>query len=129
MIRRILVTALVLALAACAQAPAPVPVPQAPPPPAAPPPAVPIPPPPPRGQPSGYLNLPAANIRGLFGTPQFIRQDGATQMWRYDGNSCRAFFFFNGPKGAETVNHVETLPAGAASAADPLCLNALKKTS
>jgi hypothetical protein len=90
---------------------------------------VPIPPAPPPGQPSNYLNLPAANVRGLFGAPQFVRQDGATQMWRYDGQSCRAFFFFYGQKGSETVRHVETLPAGAASAADPLCLSALRKAS
>ena len=55
-----------------------------------------------------------------------VRQDGGTEMWRYDGASCRAFFFFQGPAGSQAVRHVETLPAGAASAADPLCLSALR---
>ena len=62
----------------------------------------------------------------MLGAPQFMRRDGGTQMWRYDGAQCRAFFFLYGPAGAETVRHVETVPAGAASAADPLCLSALK---
>jgi hypothetical protein len=89
-------------------------------------PAVPIPPAPPRGEPADFLNLPQANLRAMLGQPQFARQDGATEMWRYDGAQCRAFFFFYGAKGSETVRHVETLPAGATSAADPLCLSALR---
>jgi hypothetical protein len=125
MIRRASALALLILLAACAQQPRK-PVPAAPPVPPVPRPAVPIPPAPPRGEPADFLNLPQANLRALLGQPQFARQDGATEMWRYDGAQCRAFFFFYGPKGAETVRHVETLPAGAASAADPLCLSALR---
>jgi hypothetical protein len=131
MIRRTVNLGLILLLAACAQAPksalAPSHAPAAIlPPPVQPPPEVPIPPAPPRGEPSGYLGLPQANLRAQLGTPQFMRRDGGTQMWRYDGAQCRAFFFLYGPQGAETVRHVETVPAGAASAADPLCLSALK---
>lgn len=123
MIRRLALASFILALAACAQAPAPKPaVPR----PVMPPPEVPIPRAPPPGEPRDYLNLPPANLRSLLGTPQFVRQDGASEMWRYDGASCRAFFFFQGSAGSQTVRHVETLPAGAASAADPLCLNALR---
>jgi hypothetical protein len=48
------------------------------------------------------------------------------QMWRYDSASCRAFFFLYGTPPAATVRHVETLPAGVASAADPACLLALR---
>ncbi len=125
MIRRAAALALAVLLAACAQQPrrpapgmAPVqPVPR---------PAVPIPPAPPRGEPADFLNLPQANLRAMLGQPQFARQDGVTEMWRYDGAQCRAFFFFYGAKGSETVRHVETLPAGATSAADPLCLSALR---
>jgi hypothetical protein len=128
--RHLVPLALALVLSACAQAPRPAPLPALAPasvaPAPVPPPAVPIPPAPPQGEPGDYLNLPQANVRSLFGTPQFTRQDGTTQIWRYDGAQCRAFFFFYGAKGSETVRHVETLPAGAASAADPLCLSALK---
>ena len=112
MIRRLVLLGLVLALAACAQAPKSTPVAYAP--------------APPRGEPTDYLNLPQANVRAMLGAPQFVRQDGATQMWRYDGAQCRAFFFFYGAKGSEAVRHVETLPAGTTSAADPICLSALK---
>jgi hypothetical protein len=131
MFRRAVHLGLFLLLAACAQVPKLTPISSpAPaailPPPVQPPPEVPIPPAPPRGEPSGYLGLPQANLRALLGTPQFMRRDGSTQMWRYDGAQCRAFFFLYGPQGAEAVRHVETVPAGAASAADPLCLNALR---
>jgi hypothetical protein len=126
MIHRFAVFGLALVLAGCAQqarppqpvSTAPRPAPRRP--------EVPLPPAPPTGEPSAYVNLPPANLRGLLGQPAFVRQDGETEMWRYDGASCRAFFFFQGPKGSETVRHVETLPAGSASAADPLCLSALR---
>jgi hypothetical protein len=126
MIHRLALASLILALTACAQPPAQGPAPIAAPRPVTPPPEVPIPRTPPPGEPRAYLNLPPANLRSLLGTPQFVRQDGASEMWRYDGASCRAFFFFQGPTGSQTVRHVETLPAGAASAADPLCLSALR---
>ena len=118
---------LTLALAGCAQPPASAPaVASAPPPRPGPRPEVPIPPAPPPGEARDYLNRTPANLRSLLGAPQFVRQDGGTEMWRYDGASCRAFFFFQGPAGSQAVRHVETLPAGAASAADPLCLSALR---
>ena len=128
MICRLALLSLILALSACAQPPAagPTLTAAAPPRPVTPAPEVPIPRTPPPGEPRDYLNLPPANLRGLLGTPQFVRQDGGSEMWRYDGASCRAFFFFQGATGSQTVRHVETLPAGAASAADPLCLSALR---
>ena len=65
-----------------------------------------------------------ARPAGGFGRPAFVRKDGGTEMWRYDGAACRAFFFLYGTPPA--VRHVETLPHGAQSAADMACLNALK---
>ena len=125
MIRPVALSGLILLLAGCAQPRAPQLASTAPRP-SRPVPAVPIPRSPPAGEPREYVNLPPANLRGLLGQPQFVRTDGGTEIWRYDGAVCRAFFFFQGPKGSETVRHVETLPAGTASAADPLCLNALR---
>lgn len=78
---------------------------------------------PPRGEPPQYINRPAAAILSSFGRPAFVRKDGAIEMWRYDGQSCRAFFFFYGAPLA--VRHIETLPRGTASAADQACLTAL----
>ncbi len=88
-----------------------------------------IPPAPPAAGAPAFINLPPANLRGLLGQPKFVRTDGDTQMWRYDGAACSAFFFLQGPVGAQTVRHVETLPAGSASSADPLCLNALRASA
>jgi hypothetical protein len=83
-----------------------------------------IPPAPPRGEPGQYLNMPATSLQVAFGKPAFVRKDGATEMWRYDGQSCRAFFFLYGAPLA--VRHVETLPHGAQNAADMDCLIALR---
>ncbi len=131
MIRRLAFLVFTLALAGCAQPSRPpaTPVVASVPRPVMPPPAVPIPPAPPGGAPVDFINLPPANLRGLLGQPSFVRQDGGTEMWRYDGASCRAFFFLQGPTGSQTVRHVETLPAGAGTAADPLCLNALRQAA
>ncbi|HVV28922.1 MAG TPA: hypothetical protein VHC40_13240 [Rhizomicrobium sp.] len=83
-----------------------------------------IPAPPPRGAPSPYLNLSGAALRAAFGQPAFVRKDGVTEMWRYDGAACRAFFFLYGAQPA--VRHVETLPHGTDSPADAACLTALR---
>ena len=115
MMRRLSCLILVLAAAGCAT--------QAPPPPPVSAPTA-IPPAPPRGEPGQYLNMAAPELQAAFGKPAFVRKDGATEMWRYDGQSCRAFFFFYGSP--LTVRHVETLPHGAQNAADMDCLLALK---
>ena len=61
----------------------------------------------------------------MLGEPAFTRTEGTGEIWRYDGASCHAFFFLF----SDAVRHVETLPRGAASAADPVCLNGLQKIS
>ncbi|HEY1877604.1 MAG TPA: hypothetical protein VGG66_09040 [Rhizomicrobium sp.] len=116
MIRRVIILSLALLAGACAAK-----APQAPPPQ---PTTASIPPPPPRGEPSPYVNMGASTLQAAFGKPAFVRKDGATEMWRYDGAACRAFFFLYGSP--LTVRHVETLPHGAQSAADLGCLAALQ---
>jgi hypothetical protein len=87
MIRRLSILLIVLAVAGCAaNAPPPRPVQAAPVPGA-------IPPAPPRGEPGQYLNMAASGLQAAFGRPAFVRKDGSTEMWRYDGAACRAFFF------------------------------------
>ena len=115
MIRRTAALLIALAVFGCAAQPAPPPPPQI---------ATVIPPAPPRGEPGLYLNMAAPGLQAAFGRPAFVRKDGATEMWRYDGAACRAFFFLYGIP--LTVRHVETLPHGAQSAADPACLTALR---
>ena len=85
-----------------------------------------IPPAPPRGEPSLYFNMPGAGLQAAFGRPAFVRKDGATEMWRYDGQACRAFFFLYGVPLA--VRHVETLPHGSGNSADMACLTALRSS-
>jgi hypothetical protein len=79
---------------------------------------------PPRGEPGQYINMAATSLQATLGKPAFVRKDGATEMWRYDGAACRAFFFLYGAP--LMVRHVETLPRGRESAADMACLNALR---
>jgi len=117
MIRRLAMVLIALAAAGCAAQPVR--------PPSAPPQtASTIPAAPPRGEPGLYLNMAASSLQTDFGRPAFVRKDGATEMWRYDGAACRAFFFLYGAP--LIVRHVETLPHGAESAADPACLTALR---
>ncbi|HEX4533664.1 MAG TPA: hypothetical protein VH000_05490 [Rhizomicrobium sp.] len=78
------------------------------------------------GEPAGLIGLQDAQIRTTFGTPVFVRKDAGTEMWRYDGASCHAFFFFNSTNGALAVHHVETLPHGNGTGADSTCLAALQ---
>jgi hypothetical protein len=85
---------------------------------------VPIPPPPPAHvEPPAFAGLSADALRARLGTPAFSRKDGTTDMWRYDTKTCHAFFFLTGG----LVNHIETIPRSVDAAADPACLNALKK--
>ena len=124
MIRKFAILALLIAAGCAAQPRAPV-APSAPPPP--PEPTVPIPPPPPKGEPESFTGIDAARLQALAGAPAFTRKDGSLEMWRYDTRSCRIFFFLTGAP--SKVQHVETLPRGANSAADPQCLSALRKPS
>ena len=117
MIRRLPCLLVVLLVAGCAAPAQKTPVPA---------PGAAIPPAPPRGEPGQYLNMAAPGLQAAFGRPAFVRKDGGTEMWRYDGTACRAFFFLYGSPLA--VRHVETLPHGAQSAADIECLNALKSS-
>ncbi len=116
MIRRLSVLTIALLAAGCAT--------KAPPPPAAPGTAIPA--APPRGEPGQYLNMASAGLQTAFGRPAFVRHDGTTEMWRYDGEACRAFFFLYGAP--LQVRHVETLPHGVNQAADSACLTALRVT-
>ena len=114
MFLRVALVLTVLAVAGCAAKGPVQPVPQ----------ASRIPAAPPRGEPGQYLNMAATGLTAAFGRPAFVRKDGATEMWRYDGAACRAFFFLYGAP--LVVRHVETLPHAAQNAADMACLTALR---
>lgn len=79
----------------------------------------------PAGEPPGIAGLASTQIRLAYGAPSFVRKDGAVEIWRYDGQNCRAFFFFYPSDGIQKVRHVETSPRGSTIAADVTCLDAL----
>ena len=113
MIRKIAVLCACIALAACAQGGVVqdrVALPAAPPP----------------GEPPSTIGMTADALRIAFGAPAFVRKDGNTQFWRYNGTTCHAFFFLYPQVGVLTVGHVETLPHGNGIAADINCLNSLR---
>lgn len=93
---------------------------------AAPTPQVALPSAPMAGEPGNIAGLSAEQIKVAFGQPTFVRKDNGTEMWRYDGASCKAFFFFYAANNAMTVKHVETTPRGADIAADSTCLASLQ---
>jgi hypothetical protein len=79
-----------------------------------------------QGEPPGFAGLAASELKASFGEPSFVRRDGSAEIWRYDGQTCRAFFFLYPGGGGEVVRHVETLPRGTTIAADATCLDALR---
>jgi hypothetical protein len=118
--KKILAGLVIFTLAGCAAQPRPSVAPASV---AAPGLTVPIPPAPPKGEPERFTGLDVSRLRALAGAPAFARKDGNIEMWRYDAGSCRVFFFLTGAPAK--VQHVETLPRGKESAADPECLTAL----
>ena len=113
MIRKLCVVSACILLAACANR-------------AAIPDRVALPAAPPPGEPPSTIGLSAEALRAAFGPPAFVRKDGETEFWRYNGATCHAYFFLYKQNSILTVGHVETLPHGAAIAADNLCLNSLR---
>ena len=107
--RVVLIAAIAGLLAACAAPQQRVALPSAPPP----------------GEPGNVAGLRADQLRVAFGEPAFVRKDNGTEMWRYDGSTCKAFFFLYPDSGQMVVRHVETLPRGHDIAADSSCLDAL----
>ncbi len=113
MIRKLLTVSACILLAACASR-APIPD------------RVELPPAPPPGELPNVLGLSEDAVRATFGEPAFVRRDGDMQFWRYNGAACHAFFFLYKQNGILTVQHVETLPPGAAIGADNACINGLR---
>ena len=86
------------------------------------PPAGMVPPPPPEPPP---MPTDAQGLRAAYGVPAFIRRESDSELWRYDGMSCAAFFFLYLEGGAYRIRHAETSPRGRDMPADPDCLRSL----
>ncbi len=112
--KRLAVAGLLLLLCACASGPSQSPT------------RLPLPAPPPAGEPADLIGLSGTQLQAMFGTPAFWRKEYGSEMWRYDTQQCKVFFFLY-PAGHDlSVRHVETLPRGRNTAADPGCLSALR---
>lgn len=85
-----------------------------------PPPPEPPPPPPPPPMPTD-----AQSLRAAYGMPAFIRREPDSELWRYDGMNCAAFFFLYPEGGTYRIRYVETNPRGTDTPADPDCLRSL----
>ena len=86
-----------------------------------------LPPAPRPGEPSDIADMQEAQLRIAFGVPALVRKDGHNEMWRYDGATCKAFFFLYPAGSTLAVRHVETVPRGREIAADFGCLSALRE--
>ena len=80
----------------------------------------PPPPPPPLPTPTD-----AQSLRAAYGTPALIRREAESELWRYDGMQCAAFFFLYPEGETYRIRHSETTPRGADTQADPDCLRSL----
>ena|SRR6185295_3231681 len=65
-------------------------------------------------------------VRTAYGTPQLVRKEENSELWRYDGTNCAAFFFLYTIDGALHVRHVETLPRGRDEPIDVACLQGIR---
>ena len=67
----------------------------------------------------------AQSLRAAYGTPAFIRREPDSELWRYDGMNCSAFFFLYPEAGTFRIRHAETSPRGREGPTDPDCLRSL----
>jgi hypothetical protein len=89
------------------------------------PPPEPAPPPPPPPPPPLPTPTDAQSLRAAYGTPAFIRREPDSELWRYDGTMCAAFFFLYLDGATYRIRHSETAPRGQDMAADADCLRSL----
>jgi hypothetical protein len=69
----------------------------------------------------------AASLRLRYGMPDFVRQEGESELWRYDGADCAAFFFLYREGGSLKLRYSETMPRGKEMPADSACVESLSE--
>ena len=67
----------------------------------------------------------AQSLRARYGTPDFVRREMETELWRYDGAACSIFFFLYREGDALKLRYSETTPRGMNMAADARCVESL----
>ena len=68
----------------------------------------------------------AAELRAEFGTPDFVRKETDSELWRYDGTNCALFVFLYRENDTYLLRHIETLPRGTQTATDEACVASVK---
>ena len=64
----------------------------------------------------------AMSLRAAYGTPDFVRRETDSELWRYDAPGCAAFFFLYRDGDALRLRYTETNPRGREAVADPACI-------
>jgi hypothetical protein len=67
----------------------------------------------------------APSLRARYGAPDFVRREGISELWRYDGENCAVFFFLYREGEVLKLRYSETMPRGMEMAADPVCVESL----
>ncbi|HXJ02059.1 MAG TPA: hypothetical protein VNH44_12625 [Micropepsaceae bacterium] len=67
----------------------------------------------------------AVSLRERYGVPDFIRREPESELWRYDGAHCAAFFFLYREGDVLKLRYTETMPRGMTTPADPACVESL----
>lgn len=65
-------------------------------------------------------------LRARLGSPDFVRREMNTELWRYDLDKCAVFFFMQKSDAMLRVRYTETLPHGMGVATDPDCIRQLE---
>jgi hypothetical protein len=81
---------------------------------------------PPKGEAADLTGMSGVRLQELFGRPALSRKEYGSEMWRYDGKSCRAFFFLYPQGSGLVVRHIESVPHSPNATFDPACLSALR---
>jgi len=82
--------------------------------------------PPPPGADESYF-------RAEYGQPDFVREEGDSQLWRYDGSDCAFFVFLYREStlpdstGPFVLRHAQTTPPGESGTIDTVCLSSIKQ--
>jgi hypothetical protein len=74
----------------------------------------------------GLIGHDSAAVIAAYGKPVFVRKESDSELWRYDGVHCAAFFFLYQDQGVLRVRYVETLPQGSLTTVDESCLVGIK---
>lgn len=78
------------------------------------------------GQMKPLSQFSAEELTRRYGTPNFVRKEPGSEIWRYDAGACRVFFFFYPQNGGLRIRQMESTPPGKPGHVSRNCFNALE---